>query len=353
MQAKELPIGHGPTVVHKSSGSTGTPIETTHNRLEGVAGNAAMLRSYRWHDIDFDKSLLDLIGEDPNVGAWPDGMRRGRWGPPWAEGNGARYELNKFTTPEQTADFLAAGKFSYFSAMPSRIEPVAYVLHERGKRLKLDALFLRGESVTVTQRRLFNEIFEAACVDLYAATEAFKIGNNCAAYDHYHVNAELGIVEIVGEDGAPVERCQPGQVVVTPFYNTAQPLVRYAIGDIAVAGEPCSCGRTLPVIGKLIGRTYHTFQTSDGRRFTPVVQEDETFDLGIGMWQLAQIASNVAEFRYVPRPGLDPDATELEAILRRGLPSSFQIKLSPREHFASRGDHKHILLVNELDATTR
>ena len=353
MQAKELPPGHGPVTTFRSSGSTGVPIETTHNYLEGVAGNAAMLRSYSWHDIDFDRSMLDLSGEDPDEAAWPEGANRGPWGPPWEPGSGTRFDLNKFTSPEHTADFLIAGDFAYFSAIPSRMEVVAYALRERGTHLPLNGLFFRGEALALAQRRLFEDVFGASCVDLYAATETFKMGNNCAGHQHFHVNAELGLIEIIDDAGRPAPVGTSGRVVVTPFYNTAQPLIRYAIGDIAVAGELCDCGRTLPVIDRVVGRSYHTFRGTDGRRFTPLVQEDESFDLGIGMWQLAQVAPGTAEFRYLMRPGFAADPTEIEVMLRRGLPSDFEIRLDLRQRFDLPADRKHTLLINEMDGAAR
>ena len=49
------------------------------------------------------------------------------------------------------------------------------------------------------------------------------------------------------------------------------PLIRYEIGDYAIAAgdAPCACGRTLPTIGKIIGRGINLFRMPDGRLVSP------------------------------------------------------------------------------------
>jgi phenylacetate-CoA ligase len=43
------------------------------------------------------------------------------------------------------------------------------------------------------------------------------------------------------------------------------PLIRYDIGDVAVAGERCRCGRSLPVISQILGRVRNLARLPDGR----------------------------------------------------------------------------------------
>jgi phenylacetate-CoA ligase len=349
MQARDLPAGHGPVSSLKSSGSTGVPIETSHTSIEGLASLASVSRADHWFGVDTGKSYLKLSGEDPGFAAWPDGAVLGRWGTPWAAGTGLMYQLNNLTAPEDAADFLAAGRYAYVSAMPSRFEPIARVLEARGQHVPLDTIFTRGEGVTAAQRQLFGDVFGARLAELYAAEEAFKLGTTCP--DHgpsYHVNAELGLVEIVDATGRQVAPGQQGNVVVTPFYNTAQPLIRYALGDLAVAGAPCSCGRGLPVIEKIVGRTYHLFRRPDGGRFVPIVLEKQSFELGFRTWQLAQVAPDLVEFRYVMPPGRSAEPAAIEAMIRSGLPPGFRIRLVELDAFHTPPGRKHILLVNEL-----
>jgi phenylacetate-CoA ligase len=80
------------------------------------------------------------------------------------------------------------------------------------------------------------------------------------------VQAENLLVEILDEGGRACEPGETGRVVVTTLHNFATPLIRYASGDYAVAGEPCSCGRTLPVLARIMGRVRNMLKLPDGTR---------------------------------------------------------------------------------------
>jgi len=59
-------------------------------------------------------------------------------------------------------------------------------------------------------------------------------------------------------------------IIHTGLDNPAMPLIRYAIGDVGVAGtEPCSCGRGFPTMQLLQGRVDDYVILPSGRRFSP------------------------------------------------------------------------------------
>mgnify|MGYP000113622014 CR=1 FL=1 len=62
--------------------------------------------------------------------------------------------------------------------------------------------------------------------------------------------------------------------VVTPFYNLAMPLIRYDIGDYAEAGAPCACGRTLPVLARIMGRSRNMLRLPGGGTMTQGVVDE-------------------------------------------------------------------------------
>jgi phenylacetate-CoA ligase len=48
------------------------------------------------------------------------------------------------------------------------------------------------------------------------------------------------------------------------------PLIRYEIGDYAIAAQgSCRCGRTLPLLGPILGRAINLFVDGAGKRFVP------------------------------------------------------------------------------------
>jgi phenylacetate-CoA ligase len=98
--------------------------------------------------------------------------------------------------------------------------------------------------------------------DKYGAREfAGGLAYQCPEQNGYHVVAECGIIEIVNEEGKQVRPGEVGAVVVTELNNYALPLIRYKLGDFAVAMDPnttCKCGRGLPLMGNIDGRIQAT-----------------------------------------------------------------------------------------------
>lgn len=102
------------------------------------------------------------------------------------------------------------------------------------------------------------EIYSAAEL---AAPVAFRFPD-CT---HLHVNSDAVHLEILATDrDEPVERGHAGRVVLTDLLNTAMPLLRYDIGDVAILGENslCQCGRATPTL-RLLGRRLSPTSAND------------------------------------------------------------------------------------------
>ena len=80
-----------------------------------------------------------------------------------------------------------------------------------------------------------------------------------------HLTAEDIIVEIVDKDGQPVPKGQAGEVVVTHLATGEFPFIRYRTGDVAVLStQSCACGRGLPMLEEIQGRTTDFVVAADG-----------------------------------------------------------------------------------------
>lgn len=347
MQASELPPGHGRRLITRSSGSTGQPTATAKSSLALMAGDAALARSFAWHDIDTTKRMVRLYGDTPGIAPWPDGRTSG-WGPRFLlEQRDTCLELDLFSSVEQQLDFVHRFTPAYLSGLVTRLEAVALAARQQRLAINLEAILPFGESVSPRFRALMREVFDARVVEMYSSEETDKIAHQCPDEPCLHINSELMIVEVVDAGGLPVARGERGEVVITPFYNTAQPLIRYRIGDLAVAAGPCACGRHLPAIPRIEGRVFHLFRTPDGRMILPNVPDDAVARMGITQWQLAQTTPTTAEFRYVAAvPGSSPPADDLLTVLMGGIESELDIELRPMDAFPPAS--KHISYRNEL-----
>ncbi len=114
--------------------------------------------------------------------------------------------------------------------------------------------------------------------DNIGATEVGSWGFECTAKSGgLHINETNFYPEIIGlEDDEPItEPGVYGRLVLTNFFRSARPCIRFNTNDIACwAEKPCSCGRTYRMIaGGIQGRVDHILKVR-GTFVNPVVVED-------------------------------------------------------------------------------
>jgi phenylacetate-CoA ligase len=128
------------------------------------------------------------------------------------------------------------------------------------------AIMSSAQTLTASSRQAIEEAFGARVFDKYGSREFSGIAYECAQSRDHHVMDESYIVELL-VDGRPAEPGETGEVVITDLNNFSVPLIRYRIGDLAVAVDdstPCPCGRHLSRIGRIEGRTQAIVHCADG-----------------------------------------------------------------------------------------
>ena len=80
-----------------------------------------------------------------------------------------------------------------------------------------------------------------------------------------HITAEDIIVEIVDRNGQVLPPGESGEIVVTHLATRDFPFIRYRTGDVGVLDDQsCSCGRGLPLLKEIQGRTTDFVVAQDG-----------------------------------------------------------------------------------------
>jgi phenylacetate-CoA ligase len=202
---------------------------------------------------------------------------------------------------DQQVDFMRRIGASYAALPgPKRAHALALQVERAGIPLSLGAVMTSGEQVTEADREACRRVFGTDILDLYGSKEGNHMAYRCPSQTCWHVNAETLLLEIVDDDGRPCRPGEMGRVIITPFFSTAQPLIRYDHGDLAIAGETCVCGRTLPVLAEFVGRIAHMFTHPDGRALSRSLPDEYREHLKSGPWQIAQTGAREFEIRYVP-----------------------------------------------------
>lgn len=114
-------------------------------------------------------------------------------------------------------------------------------------------------------------------IDLFATYSSTEMGatfSECEYGCGGHVHPELIIVEIIGEDGSPVNDGETGEIVVTTLGVEAMPLLRFRTGDIAAkcVGR-CKCGRYSYRLTPLVGRKNNMIKLKGTTLYPPAIND--------------------------------------------------------------------------------
>jgi phenylacetate-CoA ligase len=191
------------------------------------------------------------------------------------------------------------------------------------------AVICTAEALLPHQRTLVEQVLRAPVFEQYGCREFGMVAAECPAHQGMHVATSAAYIEyraISASADAPYE------MLVTDLLNYGMPLIRYQIND-CVAAPPaaagrCACGRNLPRLPAIIGRTSDTLRLPDGSLMPGValiaaLAEGEALGSAAPRLDKAQIVQeDLGQFRlrYVPGAGftsaqLEPLRRKLDAIL--------------------------------------
>ncbi|MFC1689898.1 phenylacetate--CoA ligase family protein [Pseudomonadota bacterium] len=323
LHSTRIPPEHGSVQIQRSSGSTGKPIEILTTALRKIIGMAHPLRAHYWHRRDVTRKNVNIrTAQQSGVKATPS-----RWSAlPWS-GPSQLLDIN-LPISELFEQFIAEDP-SYVFSHPYTLMLLAERSRETGvlPRNLVEARSF-GEAVSANVRQTLREVWNAPVIDTYSAGEIGIIAHQCPNNENLHVQVENVRVEILDPAGEPCKPGMIGRVVITTLHNFATPLIRYEIGDYAEVGEPCSCGRTLPVLSRILGRHRNLCVLKNGERFFPEIQSDlKKFD-HIRQFQAHQKTLDDIDLKIVAvRPFTDAEKDEVQAIVQKKFHYPFNVNI--------------------------
>lgn len=275
----------------RSSGSTGMPAEFLFDRRHQrgrFAARARYLFAHRWSPMRRNLWIIYLPEGTPDGALVRSrALLRTRF-------------LSIFAPLDEQVRTLRELDPHMLYTMPSNLEGLLERLEREEPPPSLRHLLTGGEVVDHGLRERARSVLGLEIADNYGSTEAF-IAWQCAE-GGYHVNAEHVAVEVVDDAARPVGPGEMGRVLVTTLENRLMPLVRYEIGDWAIASDArrCPCGRGLPLLGRPIGRSVNMFRTAAGELVNPwalVVRVKH--EPGLRQLQIVQESLGRSILRYV------------------------------------------------------
>jgi phenylacetate-CoA ligase len=332
------PPSHGQVMSGQSSGSTGKPIRFLFTVLSQLFWKALTLREHFWHDRDFTGkfSAIRIKLED---GRFPD------WGSPVGEvfQTGPSVTLNVRTDIAKQLEWLQREDPDYLITHASNLAALAELSIKCGVKLPgLRQARTFSETLRPDLRDRVREAWGVELADVYSCEEAGAIAFQCPLHEHYHVQSENLIVEVLHPDGTECRPGETGEVILTTLHNFAMPLIRYRNGDYAEVGESCTCGRGLPVLKRIHGRQRNMLTLPDGSRHWPSFPATLWQEVApVEQFQLVQRRLDEIEVNYVMSRDLDQtEAAQITAALQYRLGFPFLIRLQRLPVIERRAAHK-------------
>lgn len=277
-----------------TSGTTGTSLDLWSSK-ETVRQWYALFeaRSRRWYGITRDDRWAMLGGQLVT----PVTQTR----PPfwvWNAGLNQLYLSTYHLAPQFADAYLDAlieYRIRYILGYTSAIYALAlHVLETKRNDLKMDVVVTNAEPLYDYQREAISRAFGCPVRETYGMAEIAAAAGECE-HGSLHQWRDTGIIET-----AEPNSDAPSDLICTGLINADMPLIRYAVGDSGkLSTKKCACGRNLPVIEKIEGRTDDLLYTSDGRR---IGRLDPVFKGNIPIKEAQIIQESLAKLvvRYVP-----------------------------------------------------
>ncbi len=337
LRASSYPASFGGTNTASSGGSTGIPVRVLKTALDEIIWRSVHLRELEWNGVDPSLEIANLRGVGNHLekmrktpesfpGVFEDagGVIMPDWGVPasliWNTGSMGFLQPSE---PLQTqAGFLIQRRPAYLIIRPSGLRLLLCYFREQGLIMdSLKSVWTMSESVDESLRELCREIFGCPIFNSYTANETGYIALQCPQGTNYHAVSESALVEVVDERGNACKPGEIGRVLVTPLHNYAMPLLRYQVGDEAEVGPPCSCGRGLSSLRRIVGRLddYVTLRSGE-RRKADVLHYKISEIRAIREFQLVQTTLETIELRLVTSRALNEEENKvLEEVMKKSF----------------------------------
>jgi len=331
-----------------TGGSSGEPLIFFIGKERVSHDVAAKWRATRWWDVDIGDPEIVVWGSPIELGA-QDRMRQLR------DQLFRTQLIPAFEMSEQKLDQFVATirrtRPKMLFGYPSALKHIA--LHAEKKGIALGDLgikvaFVTSERLYDDQREIISRIFQCRVANGYGGRDAGFIAHECPS-GSMHITAEDIIVEIVNEAGEVQPAGVAGEIVVTHLATRDFPFIRYRTGDIGVLGTaPCACGRGLPVLQEIQGRSTDFVIAADGTVMHGLSLIYILRDLaGVKSFKVIQESRQQTRVLLVTDAGFQPPMIDqIVAGFRRRLGSGVDVQVEIVERIAAEKSGKFRYIVS-------
>ncbi|MEO6829491.1 MAG: hypothetical protein ABI164_06740, partial [Acidobacteriaceae bacterium] len=248
---------------NQTGGSTGSPLQFFVDRERFDSRMASTERHNAWAGLRPGDWYAHLWGSRFDVGDKPDSN------PAWRQSLLYRnLTLHTAAVTEEAmmryVEVLRKYRPRYMLAYAqSAVLFAEFCVANNIRDIEFKSMIVSAEMLLPGKRQVIEETFGGKVFNRYGCREVSVIASECEYHSGLHVNADALLVEV---EPAPHLPTGMGRVLITDLLNRSMPLIRYEIGDLASLDSDlsCPCGRSLPLIGNIQGRTSDFLHLQNG-----------------------------------------------------------------------------------------
>jgi phenylacetate-CoA ligase len=208
-----------------------------------------------------------------------------------------RQQLSLLDPLETNLPLINAFKPDVIHSYGSYLAMLFRYLHATGEPFHQPrALLYTSDGLPEPARNLIRGAFRIPVFGIYEATEVSNIGFECEQHKGLHLSIDLCPLRIVDTEGRALPDGESGDVVISNLINRATVLLNYRIGDIAafLPGQ-CPCGRSLPLLSQVQGRSNDWIELVSGQMIHPEAVT-EIFAQEEHIWQFQVVQQTTTHF---------------------------------------------------------
>ncbi len=326
----------------RTSGSTGMPLTVYVTPEEKLRQTLVSLRILLENGLRFNDRLAYI--SDPH-----HFVAQNRWFQ--RLGFLRRSNVSVLDSPEEQIQAILKTGSNVLYGRPSTLALLAKAARaSQSGRIKPRLVFTSAELLSPDRRQFLDSVFEVATCDVYGTLEFGDIAWQCERREGYHINSDSVVVELV-KNGRRVRPGEVGELICTGLDTFTMPLIRYRVGDIcAFATEQCSCGRGLPLLKIIEGRSDEFISLPDGKLISPLALTCVIKRVaGIGQFKVIQEVEGTLRVQIVKDETFSPDTlSQLGAKLAEISGGSLQVMIEVVDEIPRSGASKMRSIISKV-----
>lgn len=254
----------GRLIPNSTSGSTGEALYFFTDMRSSACRRAVVIRNQEWIGVKLGDRRVSLWGAAMDIKKLQNIRGRiHRWFNNYIILSS--YELSPRSLKEYI-DRLNHFRPVLLISYPGPLTELAKFMMENDLRVpSIQAIISSAETLYPWQREISERAFSCPVYNRYGCREFGDIAHECEHREGLHINADRVYLEILDDELYPCEPGRPGEIVITDLDNYGMPFIRYRIGDRGtLSTRACSCGRGLPLLQGIEGRTLDVVRTPNG-----------------------------------------------------------------------------------------